>query len=129
MIQQWLTSSPDTDVVAHRIIEGFALLSPEDHAEAATKAVAFIKDEHFADLKPLLLDPATSLDARNVIYQDLLQRPAPIRLPLLLALMQTTSNPLSDKARQSLVRDLGQDYGANYGLWQAKINELAAGQK
>ena len=128
-IEQWLTSSSDLEVVAHNIIEGFASLKPEDHALAAAKLVAFIKDEHFADLKPLLMDPATSEDARNIIYQDLLRRPASTRLQLMFTLMQAPDHPFSDKARQSLARDLGADYGANFGLWQAKIRELEEAQK
>lgn len=128
-LEQWLSSSTDLEVVVHHIINGFGTLKLEDQAPAASKIVAFIKDERFADLKPLLMDPATSEEAQNIIYQDLLQRSASTRLPLLFTLMQTPNHPFSDKARQSLVRDLGADYGANYGLWQAKINELIGAQK
>ncbi|MDB6075760.1 MAG: hypothetical protein JWO89_3400 [Verrucomicrobiaceae bacterium] len=129
ILEQWLTSSPDPDVIALNIIHGFGSLKPEDQALAASKAVAFIKEEHFSALRPLLMDSAISEEAQDIIYQDLLQRSAATRFPLLLTLMQTPNHPFSDKARQSLVRDLGADYGANYGLWQAKLKELIEAQK
>ncbi len=128
-VEQWLSSSTDIKVVAQNILAGFPLLATEDHLLAASKLVALVGDDRFEGLKRLILDPKTSTEAKEFLVRDALSRADTVKLPLMLAIMQQRGHPSASEAHDTLISALGADYGADYGQWQARINEVLRAQQ
>ncbi len=121
-IEEWLSSSTDTSVITRHMLDGFGTLRPEDHLLAAKELVNLVGDADYADLQRLLLNPTTSLEAKELMFQDALNRQDLVKLPLLLAILQQPGHPLAAAARERLVQALGEDFGDDASRWQQAIN-------
>ena len=96
-------------------------LSSED-CELASDAVAdAVKDDSFAVLKPLLLDPQLPEVARETFSLNLMDRPSAIRLPALLEMAQASNHPDSAEARDMLGIYLDRDLGNKWAAWQQAV--------
>ncbi len=129
LVHQWLSSSTDIPTIANTMLKGFPSLEAKDHLHAVGNLVALVSDDRFAGLKRLLLDPKTSLEAKEFLFRDALSRGDLVKLPLLLAVMQQRDHPSANEAHDVLKQQLGADFGANYGQWQAKITEVLRAQQ
>lgn len=127
MLHQWLSSSTDTDKIADTIFQGWPKLKPEDHEAAVKALIPLVTDDRFAGLQQLLLDPKTSVQAKNRLFRNMTLRPMAIHLPACLELMrQSPAHPNAEEARNQLVVRLGEDYGTDWAAWQARINQELA---
>lgn len=127
MLHQWLSSSQDTDKVADTVLNNWSKLKPEDHAAAVKALMPLVTDDRCAGLQRLLLDPATSLEAKQLLFKNLQRRPKDVHLPLYLAILrQTPAHPYEAEARVQLNVRLGQDYGYDWAAWQARIDQELA---
>lgn len=122
MIEQWL-SSTDVPGIARAILAGFPKLDPKDHLLAVSKLAPLLGDDQMEGLKRLVVDPATSLEAKEYLFRDAVNRSAEARWPMMFAIMSAPGNPQAQEARQVLAGDLGVDYGLNQGQWLARIQE------
>ncbi len=127
LLYQWLSSSQDSDKVADTVLNNWSRLKPEDHAPAVKALMPLVTDDRCAGLQRLLLDPATSLDAKQLLFKHLQRRPKDVHLPLYLAMLrQSPAHPYEDEARVLLRVRLGQDYGNDWSAWQARIDQELA---
>ncbi len=111
------------------MLTGFPSLDAKDHLLAVGNLVALVGDDRFEGLKRLLLDPKTSLEAKEFLFRDSLSRGDLVKLPLLLVVMQQRDHPCAVEAHEVLKKQLGADFGVNYGQWQAKISEVLRAQR
>lgn len=129
LVHQWLSSSTDIPTIANTMLTGFPSLAAKDHLHAVGNLVALVGDDRFEGLKRLLLDPKTSLEAKEFLFRDAMSRGDLVKLPLLLTVMQQRDHPSANEAHEVLKQQLGADFGVNYGQWQAKITEVLRAQQ
>jgi hypothetical protein len=124
LLHEWLTSSQEVPEIANAVLRGWPQLKPEDHAMAVKALIPFVTNDRYHGLRTLLLDPKTSIEAKELLFRDLILRPKNLHLPLFLAVLrQSPRHPCADEARNLLYVRLGEDYGTDWGKWQARINE------
>lgn len=122
MLEQWLSSSADPKQVGYALLRGFSQLPPESHAAAAKDLVNLVRDEDFDLLQRLLADSKTSVDAKEILYRDVLARPVRLRFPALLTIMRQPGHPHAEDAHDALARYLDGDWGKDYDQWHAQID-------
>ena len=95
--------------------------SPEEgQAEAAQHIANLLPNEDYAPSAATLRfqEPTGVLD---VLMGDVLNRPNALKLPLLLEVARNPDHPKAAEARQVLVLYLEEDYGADWDVWQQKV--------
>jgi hypothetical protein len=96
-------------------------------AQAAEEIVRRVTDSDYRELLlPALLDAKTHGMAMSVLFADLMQRPEPVALPILLSIAKNPGHPYSPYARENLEHILGQDPGAGWTRWEEGIRERVA---
>ncbi|MDB6138098.1 MAG: hypothetical protein JWO94_1170, partial [Verrucomicrobiaceae bacterium] len=98
-------------------------LKPEDQLPALGRVINLLPDDRYEAAQRALLDPRTSIEAKEFLYHDAANRPSEVKLPAMFAIMTARHHPQAEEAHQSLINELGNDFGANQGEWLARIHE------
>lgn len=90
--------------------------------ELSQHLVNMVQDDHYDGTAQLLTNAATPAAVSTVLMNDLLNRNANLKLPMLLAVARDSDHPLNGQARDMLELLLQQDNGTNWDQWGASIN-------
>ena len=97
---------------------------PEVEAEAAVQELTFrVKDETFAFIKPLVVDPALPETVRDEFMVDLMNRPNSIKMPLFLEIARNPDHPDNEHVSQTLEAFTGLKLGADWNGWEKGIEQ------
>jgi hypothetical protein len=97
---------------------------PEDgQIEVAQHISNLAEDEDYAPVGAMLTNASLPEEVLDVLFSDALNRPNSIKLPLMLEVSRNEQNPKSGEARDILELFLEEDYGTDWGKWQAKLQE------
>ena len=118
-----LNSSASSETKLQQMRELLAKL-PEAEAEETVHALASsVKNESFAFLKPLVVDPAMPEAVRDEFMVDLMNRPNSIKIPLFLEIARNPDHPDHENAFDSLEAFTGMKYGADWNGWEKGIQQ------
>lgn len=124
MLEEWLSQPESTDAAGLRIMQNFLLLPEKDHAAAMRHLVNMVRDPSISGLERILLDSRTSLEAKEMLFEDIKIRPDAVKFPIFLKLMQHPEHPSSQDAREILTNVIGRDWGADYARWEKEIERV-----
>jgi hypothetical protein len=124
MLSEWLSQPESTDAAGLRIMRNFFLLPEKDHAAAMKHLVNMVRDPSISGLERILLDPRTSLQAKEMLFEDIKIRPDAVKFPIFLKLMQQPDHPSAQDAREILTNVLGKDFGKDYAKWEKEIERF-----
>ena len=62
----------------------------------------------------------------DVLYQDLLKRPNPIKLRMLFIIAETDGHPLAASALRSLQTSLNMDHQQDWPRWEQAVTQVCA---
>jgi hypothetical protein len=122
MVERWLTTT-DATAGALTVLQHWSSLQPEEQMPALGRVINLLPDDRYAAVQHLLFDPTTGNEAAEFIFRDAANRPSEVKLPVMLALISRPGHPLAAMAHDSLMAELGADYGANQGQWVAHVHE------
>ena len=75
---------------------------------------------------PKIVDPATSPELSEVLFEDLLKRPDPIKLRMLFILASLDGHPLAARALENLKSTMNLDHQQDWLRWDQAVVEQAA---
>jgi hypothetical protein len=91
--------------------------------EVAQHMVNLLTDEQFPATGAYINDTNTPETVTTILMNDMLNRPDPVKLPMLLNLAQVTGHPLAEEAKTILGIYVEQDYGDDWNRWRQGIEE------
>lgn len=122
-VEQWLTAGGDPAQGAVRVLQNWAKLKPEEQLPALGRVIHMLPDDRYQAAQRVLLDAKTSTEAKEVLFRDAFNRPAEVKLPVMLAVMFAPGHAQANEAHTALADHLGADYGANQSQWLIHIRE------
>jgi hypothetical protein len=116
-----IADTEDNDKVK-KMAEMFPQLSAEGQEEVAHHLSNLTSDEDYAPLGRFLTNSTLSADVLDVFYEDVLNRPNALKLPLLLQVAQDPQHPNAEDAHDVLELFLDEDYGKDWSKWQSAMD-------
>lgn len=111
------------------LLEMVQSLSVEGRETAAEEAIKRLPDSEYRIAQPAIKNPAMYGLALSVLFSDLMNRPAEIKLPTLLEIARTPQHPFAASARDNLELLLGADFGTDWNRWDAAVRSAIAAAK
>ena len=106
-LDQLLTAETDTATTVRGLVSSMRQLPPEAQEQYAAHAVNLCGDEQFALLGEIYLNAQTPQVVTETIFNDLLNRPDEIKLPLLAKTLSNAAHPMAGKAEEVLRTYIG----------------------
>jgi hypothetical protein len=97
-----LTADTDNATMVRGMVSSMRDLPPEAQEEFVAHAVNLCEDEQYEMLARIYLDPRTPKPVSETIFNDALNRPDEIKLPLLVQTLRNATHPMSAEAREIL---------------------------
>jgi len=97
-----LTKDADSNTVVRDLVSAMPNLPPEGREEFISHAVNLCEDGQFSLIGRVYLDPSTSKEVADIIFNDLLNRPDEIKLPLLAKSVQSAGHPMNAESKEIL---------------------------
>ncbi len=117
-----LLSDTDANTKADKILALLPTAPASAQVELSQHLVNMVQDDHYDGAAQLLTNSATPAGVSTVLMNDLLNRTATLKLPMLLAVARDSDHPLNGQARDMLELLLQEDNGTNWDQWGASIN-------
>jgi hypothetical protein len=95
----------------------------EGQLEAAQHMVNLLADEEYATAETVYLNPAMPESVRRLVFEDFMNRPNSLKLPLLVRTLRETGNPFRNEAMENLQVYIGRDEGEDWSRWDAAVRE------
>ena len=122
-VENILTSEIPDNQKAKKMLEMFPLLSPEAQEKVAHNLSNLTPDDEYAPLGNYLTNSALPDAVLDVLFEDVFNRPNSVKLPLLLTVARDPQNPKASEAKDVLELFLEDDYGSDWGKWQARMDQ------
>lgn len=122
-LDEILGADTDDKVKVQQLLALFPSMPPEMQGVAARHLANLVGDDDYAPLGKLLADPKTAAPVLDVLIGDVLNRPNPVKLPLLLQVASAPDHPKAGEAKDLLELYLGDDYGSDWQKWSDKMQE------
>jgi hypothetical protein len=106
---------------AKQMIEMFPTLTADGQEEVARHLSNLLPDQDYGLMRPYLTNAALPEDVLDALLDDVLNRPNSLKLPALLDVARNPQNPKAAEAKDFLELLLEEDYGDDWGKWQAKM--------
>ncbi|MEO8353327.1 MAG: hypothetical protein ABI680_16485, partial [Chthoniobacteraceae bacterium] len=107
--------------IGKRLLDLLPALPVQAREAATEEAITRISNADYSLVIPTLTNPQTHSLTHAVLLTDLMERPDSIRLPTLLRIARTPQHPLAAHALDDLDGLLGQNFGTDWGRWDAAI--------
>lgn len=107
-----LTRDTDNATTVRDLVSSMRGLPPEAQEEFIAHAVNLCEDEQYEMLGDIYLDPQTPKPVSETIFNDALNRPDEIKLPLLAQTLRNAAHPMNAEAREILEMYLDLQPGA-----------------
>lgn len=103
--------------------EMLAKLDEAEAEEAVRDLTTRVKDDGYAFLKPLTVDPTLPEPVRDEFMVDLMNRPNSVRIPLFLEIARNPDHPDHESAFDTLEAFTGLKYGADWDGWDKGVQQ------
>jgi hypothetical protein len=121
-VDDLLTAEEEEPAKAKKMLELFPKLPEDGQIEVAQHLSNLVPDENYGDLAKLLKDAKLSDGVLDVLFGDALNRPNSLKLPVLLEVARDPQNPKAEEAKDVLQLFMEEDYGDDWGRWQARMD-------
>lgn len=117
-----LAENPTVEGARAVLLEKFPTFSDAEKVAAAPHLVNLVQDEGLVALVNVLHDPRTPLEAKEIVFDNMLNRPPALGWPVLLQVLGTPGHPLAQKARETLTIVVGANHEDRLQDWQNALN-------
>ncbi|MEI7865477.1 MAG: hypothetical protein WCI38_08900, partial [Chthoniobacterales bacterium] len=101
-LDQLLTTEADNATTVRGLLSSLPGLPPDAREEFVAHAVNLCEDEQFGLLGEIYLDAQNPRSVTEIIFNDVLNRPDEIKLPLLAKTLRNAAHPMAGEAREIL---------------------------
>lgn len=119
----------DDGAKARQLLDMLPTLPEEALGSATREAVERLPDKAYGAARERMINPQTHGMVLSVLFDDLLERPDEVALPVLLTIARTPAHPLAPQARDNLELLLGTNLGADWMKWDAEIRRTLASHR
>lgn len=113
-------------VRAARLAAVLPTLPPDGQLETARQVVALQTDEDYEIAENIYFSPGTPEAVKRLVFEDLMNRPNSLKLPVLVRTVGAPDHPLYAEALDNLQLFVGRDLGNDPSLWQSAVNATLA---
>ena len=103
--------------------EMLAKLDEAEAEQAVRDLTTKVKNDGYAFLKPLAVDPSLPEPVRDEFMVDLMNRPNSIKMPLFLEIARNPDHPDRESAFDTLEAFTGLKFGADWDGWEKGIQQ------
>ena len=111
-LDELLTNEADNTTTVRGLVSSMRGLPPEAQEEFAAHAVNLCEDEQFGLLANIYFEAATPSEVKETIFNDVLNRPDEIKLPLLAKTLRNPTHPMAGESKEILEMYLDLEPGA-----------------
>ena len=111
-LDELLTNDEDNTTTARGLVSSMRGLPPEAQEEFIAHAVNLCEDEQFELLANVYFEAATPSEVKETIFNDVLNRPDEIKLPLLAKTLRNPTHPMAGESKEILEMYLDLEPGA-----------------
>lgn len=104
-----LSGEEDNRITVRRLLQGFERLPLEAQTEYIAHALNLCEDDNYGEVESIYLRSDTPAEIREQIFDDVLNRPDEVKLPIMARTMEAPSHPLAGEARDILTLYLDLD--------------------
>lgn len=128
-LDELLTNEADNATTVRGLVSAMRGLPPEAQEEFAAHAVNLCEDEQFGQLEGVFHNPSTAAEVSEIIFNDALNRPDEIKLPMLAKTLRNPAHPMAGEAREILEMYLDLEPGATPADgWEQAVNRYVRTQ-
>lgn len=125
VIQKILADNPTVETASSSLLTGYPAFKPAEKIAAAPHIAGLLPDDQAQVLVELLKSPDSPNPAKEVFFNNLLNRPHPIAWPMLVEVLATPNHHLAERAKEMLMSVVGQDLGSSVEAWRQEVaNQL-----
>jgi hypothetical protein len=122
-VDEILGSASTEPEKARQMLQMFPTLPADGQEEVARHLSNLVSDQDYGLMRGYLTNAALPEDVLDVLLDDALNRPNSLKLPALLEVARSAQHPKAAEAKDFLELLLEEDYGEDWGKWQAKMEE------
>jgi hypothetical protein len=111
-LDELLTNEADNTTTVRGLLSSMRGLPPEAQEEFVAHAVNLCEDEQFGLLANIYFEAATPSEVKETIFNDVLNRPDEIKLPLLAKTLLNPTHPMAGESKEILEMYLDLEPGA-----------------
>ena len=116
-------------IVAARLAAALPTFPPEGQLETARQIIELQTDEDYKVVEGLYFSPVAPKPVKILIFEDLLNRPNSLKLPLLVRTVGQAEHPLRAEALDNLQLFVGRDMGDDPLQWQSAVDATLTKQR
>jgi len=123
-LDELLTNDADNTTTVRGLVSSMRGLPPEAQEEFVAHAVNLCEDEQFDLLANIYFETATPSEVKETIFNDVLNRPDEIKLPLLAKTLRNPTHPMAGESKEILEMYLDLEPGAvPPNGWEQAVND------
>jgi len=119
-----ISADADNQTTVRQLLDGLQRLPVEAQEEYIAHALNLCEDEDYARVETIYLAAGTPPEVSEEIFNDVLNRPDEVKLPLLVKTLRQPAHPMAGEAREILEMYLDLDEGqAPLAGWEAAVQQ------
>jgi hypothetical protein len=122
-INSILSADAEPVVLSQRLAVALPGMPLEGQLEAAQHMVNLLGDEEYATAENIYFNHGHAEQVRRVIFEDFMNRPNTLKLPLLVRTMREYGHPMRREAIDNLQALLGRNEGEDANRWDFAVRE------
>jgi len=122
-INSILTDDAEPVVLSKRLAVALPGMPLEGQLEAAQHMVNLLGDEEYVTAESIYFHSGMPEQVRRLVFEDFMNRPNALKLPLLVRTLREYGHPLRGEALENLQVYIGRDEGDDPNRWDAAVRE------
>lgn len=123
------SQSDPARIVAAKLSAVLPTFPPDGQMETAQQIVKLQTDDDYTVAESLYFSPTAPEPVKRLVFEDLMNRPNALKLPILVRTVGQTGHPLHAEALDNLQLFVGRDVGDDPLLWQSAVEAKLAHQR
>jgi hypothetical protein len=122
-IDEALRSNQEPAAIAQLLLQQVPTMPGEGQAASARHIANLIADQDYLKVLPYVQNTRLDKGFQEVIVAESLNRPDPVKLPVLLSAARTPDHPMAEIAKSTLAFLLDADHGTDWAKWEASVRQ------
>ena len=123
VIQGILMNDGEPAMLSDRLASALPGLPPEGQMEAAQHMVNLLGDQEYAVAATVYFNSAIPEPVRRLVFEDFMNRPNAVKLPLLVRTLRERAHPMRNVALENLQVFIGRDEGDDPSRWEVAVSQ------
>ena len=123
VIQGILMNDGEPAMLSGRLASALPGLPLEGQMEAAQHMVNLLGDQEYAVAATVYFNSAIPEPVRRLVFEDFMNRPNAVKLPLLVRTLRERAHPMRNEALENLQVFIGRDEGDDPSRWEVAVSQ------